>query len=116
MLLPRVLRLGYAFLSSDALATVAQPLPARAAADLGQSCSLGIRDGDEVSYLARADASRIMSLALRVACRLPPYCTSVGRVLRVHASERKSAVSGKRGSVRLALGGHRGNKQIKQNT
>ncbi|WP_254515954.1 IclR family transcriptional regulator C-terminal domain-containing protein [Novosphingobium sp. G106] len=86
MLLPRVLRLGYAFLSSDALATVAQPLLARAAADLGESCSLGIRDGDEVCYLARAEASRIMSIALRVGSRLPLYCTSMGRVLLAHAS------------------------------
>jgi len=81
VLLPGVLRLGYAYLSSNALASAAQPLLERLAGSIGESCSLGVRDGDEVCYIARAEASRIMSIALRIGSRLPLYCTSMGRVL-----------------------------------
>lgn len=78
---PKVMSLGYAYLSSTPLALRAQPLLDRLRDELGESCSLGIIDNDEVCYIARAEVSRIMSIALRVGSRLPLYCTSMGRVL-----------------------------------
>lgn len=78
---PKVLALGYAFLSSSTLAMRAQPLLDRLRDELGESCSLGVIEEDEVYYVARAEISRIMSIALRVGSRLPLYCTSMGRVL-----------------------------------
>jgi len=89
VLLPGVLRLGYAYLSSNALASAAQPLLERMATRIGESCSLGVRDGDEVCYIARAEASRIMSIALRIGSRLPLYCTSMGRVLLAYMPEQE---------------------------
>lgn len=83
-LTPGVLALGYAFLSSDALADVAQPLLDRLSASIGESCSLGVLEADEVCYVARSESTRIMSIALRVGSRLPLYCTSMGRVLLAH--------------------------------
>lgn len=85
VLLPGVLRLGYAYLSSNALAVAAQPMLEAAAARIGESCSLGARDGDELCYVARAEASRILSIALGIGTRLPLYCTSMGRVLLAHS-------------------------------
>lgn len=78
---PKVMALGYAYLSSTPLAARAQPLLDRLRDDLGESCSLGVMDEDQVVYIARAEISRIMSIALRVGSRLPLYCTSMGRVL-----------------------------------
>lgn len=78
---PKVLALGYAYLSSDTLAMRAQPLLDQLRDDLHESCSLGVIEDDEVYYVARAEVSRIMSIALRVGSRLPLYCTSMGRVL-----------------------------------
>jgi IclR family transcriptional regulator, pca regulon regulatory protein len=78
---PKVLALGYAYLSSSTLAMRAQPLLDHLRDELHESCSLGVIEEDEVYYVARAEVSRIMSIALRAGSRLPLYCTSMGRVL-----------------------------------
>jgi IclR family pca regulon transcriptional regulator len=81
---PKLLSLGHAYLSSTPLAVSAQPLLDRVTSELHESCSLAILDGDEILYLARSAASRIMSVSLNVGSRLPAYCTSLGRVLLAH--------------------------------
>ena len=78
---PKVLGLGYAYLSTDPLAVRAQPMLDQLRDELHESCSLGVIDEDEVVYVARAETARIMSISLRVGSRLPLYCTSMGRVL-----------------------------------
>lgn len=81
VLRPKVMSLGYAYLSSTPLSLRAQPLLDQLRDELGESCSLGIMDDDQLCYIARAEVSRIMSIALRVGSRLPLYATSMGRVL-----------------------------------
>lgn len=78
---PKVLALGYSYLSSSTLAMRAQPLLDRLRDEIHESCSVGVIEEDEVYYVARAEVSRIMSIALRVGSRVPPYCSSMGRVL-----------------------------------
>lgn len=78
---PKALALGYAYLSSSSLAARAQPILDELRDELGESCSLGVQEEDEVYYVARAEASRIMSIALRPGSRLPLYATSMGRVI-----------------------------------
>lgn len=77
---PQILRLGHAYLAAG-FATKAQPYLDRVNAATHESCSLSVLDGDEIVYLARSSASRIMSINLLVGSRLPAYCTSMGRVL-----------------------------------
>lgn len=81
---PKVLTLGFAHLSSRPLAAAAQPILDRCRDRLHESCSLAVFDGGEVFYQARAETTRIMSIALYVGTRLPAYCTSMGRVLLAH--------------------------------
>ncbi|HZV17438.1 MAG TPA: IclR family transcriptional regulator C-terminal domain-containing protein [Sphingobium sp.] len=81
VLRPRTLSLGYAFMSSNSLAVRTQPILDDLRDELGESCSLGVMEADEVHYVARAEASRIMSIALRAGSRLPLFATSMGRVL-----------------------------------
>jgi len=80
-LTPKVLALGHAYVSSNSLALRAQPLLDKLRDELHESCSLGVIQDDQVYYVARAEISRIMSVALRVGSRLPAYCTSMGRIL-----------------------------------
>lgn len=89
---PRALALGYAYLSSSTLAMRAQPLLDQLRDELHESCSVGVMEEDEVYYVARAEVSRIMSIALRVGSRLPLYCTSMGRVL-LAAQDRQSQMA-----------------------
>jgi IclR family pca regulon transcriptional regulator len=77
----RVLRLGFAALSSNALPVLAQPVLENVTAAIHESCSLCVLEDDEIVYLARSSAKRVMSVGLSVGSRLPAYCTSMGRVL-----------------------------------
>jgi IclR family transcriptional regulator, pca regulon regulatory protein len=80
-LTPRVLELGYAYLSGAGLPAVAQPHLEALAADVGHTASLAALDGDDVVYLARVAVRRIVSIAITVGTRFPAYATSMGRVL-----------------------------------
>ncbi len=78
---PRVLQLGYAYLSSFSLAQNAQDHLEELAEQLHESCSASVLDGDDIVYVARASTNRIMTIGLSVGTRLPAYCTSMGRVM-----------------------------------
>lgn len=78
---PRVLELGYAYLSSLSLPEVAMPHMEALVAQVNESCSVSVLDGDEVVYVARVSTHRIMTVAISVGTRLPAYATSMGRVL-----------------------------------
>ncbi len=78
---PRILELGYAYLSSLTLPEVAQPHLEALAGAAHESCSVSVLDGDEVVYVARVPAKRIMSVSISVGTRFPAYATSMGRVL-----------------------------------
>jgi IclR family pca regulon transcriptional regulator len=78
---PRVLELGYAYLSSAGLPEVAQPHMEALSAQLHESCSMSVLDGEEVVYVVRVPTRRIMTVAINVGTRFPAYATSMGRVL-----------------------------------
>ncbi len=78
---PRVLELGYAYLSSLSLPEVAQPHMEALVARVHESCSVSVLDGDDVVYVARVPTRRIMTVAISVGTRFPAYATSMGRVL-----------------------------------
>lgn len=78
---PRILDLGYAYLSSLTLPTLAQPHMEHLVATVGESSSISVLDGDEVVYVARVPTKRIMTITISVGTRFPAYATSMGRVL-----------------------------------
>lgn len=78
---PRVLSLGYAYLSGLSFAEVARPRVARLVAELEESSSISVLDDTEVVYVVRMPTRRIMTITLAVGTRLPAYATSMGRVL-----------------------------------
>src|SRR5438105_3535203 len=78
---PRVLDLGYAYLSSLSLPDVAQPHMEALVAKVNESSSISVLDDTEVVYVVRVPTRRIMSITLAVGTRLPAYATSMGRVL-----------------------------------
>ena len=48
---------------------------------LHESSSAAVLDGDEIVYVLRVPAHKIMSINLGVGSRLPAHCSSMGRVL-----------------------------------
>jgi IclR family pca regulon transcriptional regulator len=83
---PKVLTLGYSYLSSTPLTVSTQPFLNHISRTLNESCSLAVLAEGEVLYVARSAASRVMSVALNTGSRLPAYCTSLGRVMLAHMS------------------------------
>ena len=78
---PRVLDLGYAYLSSLSLPQIAEPHLEALVAEVNESSSVSVLDGDEIVYVARVPVSRIMTVAISVGTRFPAYATSMGRIL-----------------------------------
>lgn len=80
-LTPKVLDLGYSFLSSLRLVEIAQQPMERLADEVKESSSMSVLDGLDIVYVARVSTKRIMTIALALGSRLPAYPTSMGRVL-----------------------------------
>lgn len=83
-LAPRVLDLGFAYLSTLGVWQGALTVLTDVTRQVGESCSASVLDGTEIVYVARVAASRIMTVNLHVGSRLPAYNTSMGRMLLAH--------------------------------
>jgi IclR family pca regulon transcriptional regulator len=78
---PRVLDLGYAYLSGLSFAEVAQPHMEALVRVVKESSSISVLDDLEIVYVVRVPTRRIMTITLAVGTRLPAYATSMGRIL-----------------------------------
>ncbi|UUZ67147.1 IclR family transcriptional regulator [Polaromonas sp. P2-4] len=78
---PRILDLGFAYLSSMPIWNLAEPVMETLVAQVKESCSAAVLDGTDIVYVLRVSTHKIMSISLGVGSRLPAYCTSMGRML-----------------------------------
>ena len=80
-LTPKVLDIGYSYVSSLALSDFALPTMEALSEQVHESCSAAVLDGSEIVYVARVPTKRIMRITLALGSRLPAVATSMGRVL-----------------------------------
>lgn len=80
-LTPRILDLGFAYLSSMPIWNLAEPAMEALVEEVKESCSAAALEGTDIVYVLRVPTRKIMSIGLGVGSRLPAYCTSMGRVL-----------------------------------
>ncbi len=71
--------------AADVIAAAAGAAPVQAllsalSDELGEMCSLGIIDGDEVVYVASAEPRQQQTLTFRAGRRAPLFCTSSGKL------------------------------------
>jgi IclR family pca regulon transcriptional regulator len=78
---PKVLDLGRSYLASQGLSATAQPLIERLSAEIQESVSLAVLDGDEIVYIARSAVSRLVTISIGIGSRLPAFSTALGRTL-----------------------------------
>jgi IclR family pca regulon transcriptional regulator len=78
---PRVLELGYSYLSSLPVWDVARPHLEELAEKVRETTSASVLDGTDIVFVARVETKRIMSMTLGVGSRLPAWATAMGRVL-----------------------------------
>jgi IclR family pca regulon transcriptional regulator len=100
-LTPRVLELGFSYLSAQSLPEVAQPHLEALSHAVGESSSASILDGWDIVYIARVPTRRIMSVGITIGTRFPAYVTSMGRVLlaSLSATERETFFEGFQGEA-----------------
>ncbi len=80
-LAPRILELGFAYLSTQSWIDRAEPLMKELSHTLHESCSAAILQDSEIVYVARMPAPhRLMSTTIAVGTRLPAFHTSLGRI------------------------------------
>ncbi|HSV82384.1 MAG TPA: IclR family transcriptional regulator C-terminal domain-containing protein [Ramlibacter sp.] len=80
-LTPRILDLGFAYLSSMPMWNVAEPVMEALVEQVKESCSAAVLEGTDIVYVLRVSTRKIMRNSLGVGSRLPAYCTSMGRML-----------------------------------
>jgi len=86
-LTPRVLELGFSYLSALSLPEVVQPHLERLSREVDESVSAAVLDGTDIVYIARVPTRRIMSVRITIGTRFPAYATSMGRVLLAAAAD-----------------------------
>lgn len=80
-LTPRVLELGFSYLSAVSIPEIVQPHLERLSHEVDESVSAAVLDGGDIVYVARVPTRRIMSVRITIGTRFPAYATSMGRVL-----------------------------------
>ncbi|TDS79332.1 IclR family transcriptional regulator C-terminal domain-containing protein [Comamonas sp. JUb58] len=88
-LTPRILDLGFAYLSSMPVWNLAQPVMDALVEQTHESCSIAVLDGQDVVYVLRVHTHKIMSTNLGMGSRLPSFWTSLGRVLLAELPEQE---------------------------
>lgn len=77
----RVLRLGHAYVASNPLPMVVQPILEALSQRVQEPSSLAVLDSTEVVFVARASNRRSLSSGLSMGSRLPAFCAATGRAL-----------------------------------
>jgi IclR family transcriptional regulator, pca regulon regulatory protein len=81
-LAPKVLELGYSYLSALSLPQIARPYMAALAEEVGQGVSIAVLEGTESVNVGRVEKpDGLVRVSVPVGTRLPAYCNSMGRVL-----------------------------------
>jgi IclR family pca regulon transcriptional regulator len=80
-LTPRVLELGFSYLSALSLPEIVQPHLETLSREVDESVSAAVLDDTDIVYVARVPTRRIMSVRITIGTRFPAYATSMGRVL-----------------------------------
>jgi IclR family pca regulon transcriptional regulator len=78
---PKTLTLCHAYIASNPLTARAQEVLDRIAAEVRESCSIGVLDEGAITFVARSFGHRLVSANLTIGARLPAFCTSLGRVI-----------------------------------
>jgi IclR family pca regulon transcriptional regulator len=78
---PRMQRLGGSYSGSAPLPVLAQPHLQAVRDELGESASLAVLDGSYVTFVARVESQRIVTMNVRLGARLPAHASATGRLL-----------------------------------
>lgn len=85
-LTPKIMSLGFSYLSSLSIWEIAQPYVMELSRDVDETCSMSVLDKNEIVYVIRSTMHRGV-MSLNVGSRLPAYATSMGKALLAHLDD-----------------------------
>ncbi|WLH14847.1 IclR family transcriptional regulator C-terminal domain-containing protein [Pseudomonas hefeiensis] len=88
-LTPKILDLGYSYLSANPLWELATPYMEEVVQQTGETCTISVLEGNDIVYIMRVATHRIMSVNLSIGSRLPAWATSMGRILLGGVTEKQ---------------------------
>ncbi|MDG1702879.1 MAG: IclR family transcriptional regulator C-terminal domain-containing protein [Pseudomonadales bacterium] len=88
-LTPKILDLGFAYLSSSEIWRFAEEDLQALAAEVNESTSISALDGHDIVYVMRVPTKHILKSALNVGSRVPAHAVSMGRVQLAALPERE---------------------------
>jgi IclR family transcriptional regulator, pca regulon regulatory protein len=80
-LTPHILEIGYSYLSTLPLRSIAEPVVRELVEEVGESSSVSVLDGSDIVYIVRVPVKKIMTITLSIGSRIPAYCSAMGRIL-----------------------------------
>lgn len=86
-LMPRILRLGHAYLESARLPRLVQPFLQRIASGTQEIAYLAVLDGSEAVYIARSGAHRPMNTSYMLGSRIPAQVSTAGLAILASQDE-----------------------------
>jgi IclR family pca regulon transcriptional regulator len=86
---PRVLTLGYAFISGSDWREIAQYYLESLFKETHETVNLSILDGSEILYIIRITERNYLPFDIRIGAKLPVYCTAMGKVLMAMGAPEK---------------------------
>lgn len=86
-LTPRILELGAGYFAASSLPEISYRYLPVAVEHTGETCSVGVLDGDDVIHVARIEDHRPLPDAVRIGHQLPVHATALGKVLMADLDE-----------------------------
>ncbi len=80
------LRLGRSYLDSLDLRREALDLLKQLANSTGETCHLGVREGNRIVYVEKVEVPRAMRIYSRIGRTNPVHCTAMGKAMLAHSS------------------------------
>lgn len=86
-LTPKVLSLGYSYMTARDSWEITTTLLRELSKQTNESSSIAKLVGEEIVYIGRVPANKIMNISLNIGTHLPAYATSMGKLLLAQKSE-----------------------------
>ena len=86
---PQVLHLGYSYMAAFGITDAARDVMQAVSETVQEASSLAVLDGDEIVFVVRVGARRVLGTNIISGTRLPAHCTALGRVLLAGLPDRQ---------------------------
>lgn len=80
----RLRQIGVAALSAPRQSLATRHILTELVDEIGETCNIGVLDGEEVLYVDRVECHWPLRVQLRPGSRVPSHCTAIGKLLLAH--------------------------------